>query len=88
MYELISSRTTAQIKYLKLYAFLKDPPIFFRYRLKDDVREAMYDEVNVFMRALGKRKFLGGNQPNLADLVMFHTLVTLFVQEIFMLNLY
>ena len=48
----------------------------------------MYDEVNVFMRALGKRKFLGGKQPNLADLVMFHTLVALLVQEIFMPNLY
>jgi glutathione S-transferase len=32
----------------------------------------MYDEVKVFLKALGKRKFLGGKQPNLADLVMLH----------------
>lgn len=43
---------------------------FCRYRLKDDVREAMYDEVKVFMKALGKKKFLGGKTPNLADLVI------------------
>jgi hypothetical protein len=29
----------------------------------------MYDEVKVFLKALGKRKFLGGKQANLADLV-------------------
>jgi glutathione S-transferase len=47
-------------------------PIFSRYGLKDDVREAMYDEVKVFLKALGKRYFLGGKQPNLADLVMHY----------------
>ena len=36
------------------------------------MREAMYDEANIFVRALGKKKFLGGKQPNLADLVMFY----------------
>lgn len=41
----------------------------FRYRLKDDVRESMYDEAKKFTKALGKRKFMGGKQPNLADLV-------------------
>ena len=32
----------------------------------------MYDEVKVFLKAVDKRMFLGGKQPNLADLVMFY----------------
>lgn len=34
----------------------------------------MYDEAKMFTKALGKRKFMGGKQPNLADLAMFGVL--------------
>jgi len=42
-----------------------------RYKLKDDVRESMYDACNEWTSTLRKsgRKFMGGDRPNLADLV-------------------
>jgi len=42
-----------------------------RYKLKDDVRESMYDACREWTSALKKsgRKFMGGDQPDLADLV-------------------
>jgi len=42
-----------------------------RYKLKDDVRESLYDACNEWTSALRKsgQKFMGGNCPNLADLV-------------------
>ena len=42
---------------------------FSRYNIKNDVREAMYEEAEKWMKAVGKRKFMGGSAPNLADLV-------------------
>ena len=41
----------------------------FRYNLQSDVRVAMYEEAEKWMRAVGRRKFMGGSAPNLADLV-------------------
>ena len=40
-----------------------------RYNLPSDVRFAMYEEAEKWVRALGRRKFMGGSAPNLADLV-------------------
>lgn len=41
-----------------------------RYNLKDDVRQSLYDACNEWLKAVGKdRLFMGGSQPNLADLV-------------------
>ena len=40
-----------------------------RYNLPSDVRLAMYEEAEKWVRALGRRKFMGGSSPNLADLV-------------------
>jgi len=42
-----------------------------RYKLKDDVRESMYDACQEWTAALCKsgRNFMGGDCPNLADLV-------------------
>lgn len=41
-----------------------------RYEIQRDVRQAMYNYINEWMKAIGKgRKFLGGDNPNLADLV-------------------
>ena len=35
----------------------------------------MYNYINEWMKAIGKnRKFLGGDKPNLADLVSYNTL--------------
>jgi len=43
-----------------------------RYALKDDVRESLYTEARLWCKAIGKdRKYLGGDQPNLADLNMY-----------------
>ena len=43
---------------------------FRRHNLRKDVRESLYSEAHFWMKAIGKkRQFLGGNVPNLADLV-------------------
>ncbi|XP_076747300.1 prostaglandin E synthase 2 isoform X1 [Maylandia zebra] len=46
-----------------------------RHNLQDDVREDLYKAVNDWVAAIGKnRKFMGGDQPNLADLSVFGVL--------------
>lgn len=41
-----------------------------RYQLKEDVRESLYDFCKEWTSAVGKdRRFMGGEKPNLADLV-------------------
>ncbi|XP_076007256.1 prostaglandin E synthase 2 [Genypterus blacodes] len=46
-----------------------------RHNLQDDVREDLYKAVNEWVAAIGKtRKFMGGDQPNLADLAVFGVL--------------
>lgn len=41
-----------------------------RHNLQDDVRQDLYKAVNDWVAAVGKsRKFMGGDRPNLADLV-------------------
>lgn len=43
-----------------------------KHSLKDDVRQSLYDACNQWMKIVGsKRKFLGGDVPNLADLAVF-----------------
>lgn len=41
--------------------------------LKEDVRQSLYDECNVWVKAIEQNggKFLGGNKPNLADLAVY-----------------
>ncbi|KAG8231501.1 hypothetical protein J437_LFUL007664 [Ladona fulva] len=41
-----------------------------RHNLKDDVRQSLYDECNIWVRQLKKKgtRFMGGDSPNLADL--------------------
>jgi microsomal prostaglandin-E synthase 2 len=43
--------------------------LYYRYQLKDDVRESLYDACNQWTKNIGKNKFSGGETPNLADLV-------------------
>ncbi|OWF53661.1 prostaglandin E synthase 2-like [Mizuhopecten yessoensis] len=46
-----------------------------RYNLHDDVRMSLYNECDVWVKAIGrKRKFLGGDRPNLADLSVYGVL--------------
>jgi len=41
-----------------------------KYELKPDVRQSLYDYCNKWTKAVGpSRKFMGGAEPNLADLV-------------------
>eukprot|EP00186_Timspurckia_oligopyrenoides_P000154 CAMPEP_0182446514 /NCGR_PEP_ID=MMETSP1172-20130603/4255_1 /TAXON_ID=708627 /ORGANISM="Timspurckia oligopyrenoides, Strain CCMP3278" /LENGTH=98 /DNA_ID=CAMNT_0024642459 /DNA_START=159 /DNA_END=455 /DNA_ORIENTATION=- len=40
----------------------------------DDEREALYEAVNSFIDAVGDKAFLGGNEPNLADIAVFGVL--------------
>jgi len=46
-----------------------------KYNLKDDVRESLYDDCRMWMKAIGKeRQFMGGDKPNLADLSVYGVL--------------
>ncbi|XP_056394703.1 prostaglandin E synthase 2 isoform X2 [Hyla sarda] len=46
-----------------------------RHNLQDDVRQDLYEAANTWVAAVGKnRKFLGGAQPNLADLAVYGVL--------------
>jgi len=44
-----------------------------KHGLREDVRQSLYDEVNIWLIAVGKKKrpFLGGDEPNLADLNVY-----------------
>ncbi|XP_018096540.1 prostaglandin E synthase 2 isoform X1 [Xenopus laevis] len=46
-----------------------------RHHLQDDVRQDLYSAANDWVSAVGKhRKFMGGSQPNLADLAVYGVL--------------
>uniref|UniRef100_A0A8B9ER84 Prostaglandin E synthase 2 n=1 Tax=Anser cygnoides TaxID=8845 RepID=A0A8B9ER84_ANSCY len=46
-----------------------------RHHLRDDVRQDLYEAVDEWVKAIGKhRLFMGGNQPNLADLAVYGVL--------------
>ncbi|XP_045324177.1 prostaglandin E synthase 2 isoform X1 [Leopardus geoffroyi] len=46
-----------------------------RHHLQDDVREDLYEAANKWVAAVGKdRPFMGGQQPNLADLAVYGVL--------------
>ena len=48
--------------------------VFGRYKLKDDVRESLYDACKEWTEAVGPdRLFMGKDAPNLADLVWCHS---------------
>jgi len=41
--------------------------------LKNDVRQSLYDECNVWVKVVEENggRFMGGNKPNLADLAVY-----------------
>lgn len=45
-----------------------------KYNIEGDLREALYEASNEWIDAVGKRKFMGGKTPNLADLAVFGVL--------------
>ncbi|XP_074604932.1 prostaglandin E synthase Su(P) isoform X2 [Brevipalpus obovatus] len=46
-----------------------------KHALKDEVRESLYDSCRLWMKNVGKnRTFMGGNEPNLADLAVYGVL--------------
>ncbi|KAK7495742.1 hypothetical protein BaRGS_00012962 [Batillaria attramentaria] len=46
-----------------------------KYNLKDDVRESLYEACSDWVKAVGKKRmFMGGDQPNLADLSVYGVL--------------
>lgn len=45
-----------------------------KYNIEGDLREALYADANSFVAAVGNKKFLGGDKPNLADLAVFGVL--------------
>lgn len=47
-----------------------------RHSLKDDVRLSLYDECNFWAKAIKAKgtEFMGGNEPNLADLAVYGVL--------------
>lgn len=44
-----------------------------RHHLKDDVRQSLYDEINIWLRSIKKHggTFMGGDKPNLSDLTVY-----------------
>ncbi|XP_010874537.1 prostaglandin E synthase 2 isoform X1 [Esox lucius] len=52
--------------------FLISKRLKSRHNLQDDVRQDLYKAVNEWVAAIGmNRKFMGGDQPNLADLAVY-----------------
>lgn len=47
-----------------------------RHRLKEDVRQSLYDETNYWLHAIRVQgtTFMGGNKPNLSDLAVYGVL--------------
>ena len=44
--------------------------MLYRYGLENDVRQSLYKSVNDWLEGIGpSRQFMGGDKPNLADLV-------------------
>lgn len=45
----------------------------FRHNLKEDVRQSLYDDCDYWAKAIKQKgtRFMGGNEPNLADLAVY-----------------
>ncbi|XP_063424268.1 prostaglandin E synthase 2-like [Mytilus trossulus] len=48
-----------------------------KYGLKDEVRDSLYDSCRLWTKTVGKRKLLGGDKPNLADLSVYGVLTSI-----------
>ncbi|CAF0938587.1 unnamed protein product [Adineta ricciae] len=54
-----------------------------KYNLNDDVRISLYECANEWVKAVGNNSFLGGSQPNLADLNVYGILTAIQGTEAF-----
>lgn len=47
-----------------------------KHNISEDSRQSLYEAVNTFLGAIAKQgtRFMGGNNPNLADLAAYGTL--------------
>ncbi|VDI77490.1 microsomal prostaglandin-E synthase 2 [Mytilus galloprovincialis] len=61
----------------KINQFLRRPIQQKKYGLKDEVRDSLYDSCRLWTKTVGKRKFLGGDKPNLADLSVYGVLTSI-----------
>ncbi|CAF0829237.1 unnamed protein product [Didymodactylos carnosus] len=60
---------------LAMYAF--SGKLKRKYNLKPNVRESFYDCANEWCKAVGKKQFLGGVRPNLADISCYGILTSI-----------
>lgn len=67
------------------YTDLSTNSLLLRYHLQPDVRESLYGYCRQWKKAIGPhRRFLGGDQPNLADLVsmLFYVQILYLLQQL------
>ena len=63
--ERVAAKYCGAVSMYILSKFLKK-----KYKLKDDVRQSLYDFCNEWLSGIGPgRAYMGGSEPNLADLV-------------------
>ena len=55
-----------------------------KYNVEGDVRESLYECANDWVLAVGERKFMGGDAPNLADLAVFGVMKSVTGTDTFM----
>lgn len=48
-----------------------------KHNLNDDVRISLYECANEWVKAVGNKDFLGGSEPNLADLSVYDILTSI-----------
>lgn len=67
------------------YTELSTNSLLLRYHLQPDVRESLYGYCRQWKKAIGPhQRFLGGDQPNLADLVsmLFYVQILYLLQQL------
>ena len=55
-----------------------------KYKVEGDVREVLYECANEWVDAVGEKKFMGGDAPNLADLAVFGVMRSVTSTDTFM----
>ncbi|KAK9816538.1 hypothetical protein WJX72_001704 [[Myrmecia] bisecta] len=55
-----------------------------KYNIEGEAREEMYADANAWVDAVGERRFMGGDKPNLADLAVFGVIRSIACTDAFM----